>query len=47
MREDNNNYLINSNSDFNDPNFKIKETAEENNKIYNPPDVNTIKNRSQ
>ena len=43
MREDKNDYSINLNSDSNNPNFKIKETAEENNKIYNPLDANIIK----
>ena len=42
MREDKNDYSINLNSDSNNPNFKIKETAEENNKIYNPLDANII-----
>ena len=41
MREDI--YDCYLNSDFNNQNFEVKETAEENNKIYNPPDANKIK----
>ena len=42
MRGDNNDYII-LNSDFNEQNIEIKGTAEDSNKIYDPPDSNTIK----
>lgn len=42
MREDKKDYFINLNSDFNDQNCKIKDTSEENHKIYNPQDINKI-----
>ena len=43
MREDKNDYNINLNLNFNDQRIEIKGTAEDKNKIYNPPNVNTIK----
>ena len=48
MREDQKDYSTNlnldlNNQDFNNQDFEKKENTEDNNKIYNPPDINKIK----
>ena len=47
MKEDNKDPSLNLSTDFNEQDPKIKDIPEEKNKIFNPPDMNEVKEKKE